>query len=605
MASLRKFYLDTPLESLPETTEAVIVSGGPGNSHTEDAIKPDQRLWEQTKIPTLNICYGMQALALHAGGEVTTRQTRQDGRKTTQLDTSHPLFKGIRKDSSALFTHGDFVEHVPDTVDVIGQHETEHGKVISAIALGNHVGVQFHPEVFDDTPQGYELFGNFFQFIAEMQPDEVFLSTQMARQIASKQAEIRERIGDKHAIVFVSGGVDSVTVAALIKGVVSPEKLHMYYIDNGFMRTEDDSVIKTLQLAGFDVKKIDATEQFEQAYTDLEDGSTVGPLIDTINPKHKRRIIGDQFVNEQDSILVDLGLTQDEVVLVQGTNAADRIESGNSTGGNATEQIKEHHNQVQRVKDLNPLEPLDDLFKDEIRALAVALGLPEHIAYRQPFPGPGTAIRILGLLAENGFTEQSAESASRLQEIIDAFNIANNTGLDARLLPVRSVGVGGDSRTHIQATAIAGISESETLSKLSKHLTETLRGTTNRVVHLLGGGALREIVPIETRLEREVRETLRHSDRIAHEVMRLSGLLREIEQMPVVLLPMGTEGKRSVVLRPIKTRTHMTVQAMLPGTHLPQEFFDTVTSRILDEVQGVSHVMLDITDKPPATTEWE
>jgi GMP synthase (glutamine-hydrolysing) len=595
--------IDTLIEEFPSTAKAVIVSGGPGNAHVNDAIMPDRRVWEQDEMPTLNICYGMQAFALHTGGNVSTRGARQDGRKVSQLDTTQPIFTGVRAESTALFTHGDFVDSVPENVQVIGRHETEAGRVISAIVKSNHIGLQFHPEVFDDTPQGYEIFGNFFKLVAGLEPNEQYLAQQMTRQIKDKQRQIMERVGDKHVIAFVSGGVDSVTAVSLAKDIIAPEKLHMYYIDNGYMRDEDDDVIEMLKRAGLDVQIIYAESDFEQACA-IIGNIAIGPLINTVNPVSKRRIIGEEFVNVQDRIVAELGLSQNEVVLLQGTNAADRIESGNSKGGTRTEQIKEHHNQVQRVRDLNPLEPLDDLFKDEIRALAIALGLPEEIAYRQPFPGPGTAIRILGL-EKGGYSEVSTESEALISDFIGLFNRQHGTEINSRLLPVRSVGVGGDSRSHIQATALEGTLDSGILAELSGQLTENFRGVTNRVVHKLAGQALSEIEPTVTQLTREVRRTLRDADGIVHKVMREMGLLRTIEQMPVVLLPMGSKGNRSIVLRPITTRTHMTVQAMLPELHLPRVFYETISRRILEDVKGISYVFLDATNKPPGTTEWE
>lgn len=596
--------IDTPFEAFPNTTKAIIVSGGPGNSHLEGAVMPDRSIWDQEDTPSLNICYGMQALALHHRGTVSTRSLRSDGRRPTRLNPAHPVFRGVREETVALFTHGDFVDSVPETVEVIGRHDSEETEVISAIAVGRHVGVQFHPEVFDDTPQGYEMFGNFFEFIAGIKPNEEYLASQMARQISDKHQYIKERVGDKDVVAFVSGGVDSVTAVALARSVIAPEKLHMYYINNGFMRDEDDTVIEMLRRAGLEVQIIHAEGEFEQSCAQIG-GVAIGPLIETVNPVHKRRIIGEEFVNVQDRIVAELGLSKDQVVLLQGTNAADRIESGNSKGGTATEQIKEHHNQVQRVRDLNPLEPLDDLFKDEIRALAVALGLPEEIAYRQPFPGPGTAIRILGL-EEGGYSEIPSESEAKIAGFVDNF-IERRGGMPlyARLLPVRSVGVGGDSRSHIQATALEGPSDAQMLAELSDALTDNFRGVTNRVVYKLAGKPLAALEPTTTKLTREVRRTLRNADSIVHEVMRDMGLLRAIEQMPVVLLPMGTSGKRSIVLRPITTRTHMTVHAMLPDLHLPRKFYEIVSSRILQEVDGISHIFLDITDKPPGTTEWE
>ncbi len=600
------FPINTPFDSLPQSIEAIVVSGGPSSSHAQDAPMPDTKFWHQANIPTFNICYGMQAFALATGGKVTTRGYREDGRHLTSVKTDHPLFTKIREQTQALFTHGDFVDAVGNGVSIIGSHETENGHtVISAIAQGPHVCVQFHPEVTDDTPQGYEIFSNFFEFVAKIKPDVEFLKNRMKKQISDKQKLIKNRMnGDKHMIAFVSGGVDSVTAVMLAKDVVSADKLHMYYIDNGFMRDEDDSVIESLRNVGLDVHKIDAEKRFEDA-TALIDHVKVGPLKNTVNPVHKRRIIGEAFVDIQDDIVADLGLKQNLVVLLQGTNAADRIESGHSKGGGSTtDQIKEHHNQVQRVRDLNPIEPLDDLFKEEIRALAVALGLPNEIAYRQPFPGPGLAVRILGL-DENGYDIRDAKHQSSLTSAIKSLNQRYDAKLHGILLPVRSVGVGGDSRSHIQAVAIEGDVRLADLPNISSALTNEFRSLANRVVYKLAGSDLETISPVQTHLTGDMRATLRQADAIAMEVMREFKIGREIEQFPVILLPIGEGGKRSIVLRPLFTRAHLTVQALVPELHLPKAFFDQITNRILSEVDGISHVFTDLTNKPPGTTEWE
>lgn len=659
--------IDTPFKDIESKYKMAIVSGGPSDTFGKDAPMPDKQLWE-SNMPTLNICYGMQAFAQAAGASVKKRGYRQDGRIQTTIDRSHPFFAGIKKETTALFTHGNFVEEVPDDIDIIGSHQTKDGEVIiSALAKGSHIATQFHPEVFDDTAQGYELFGNFFAEVAQVEPNTEFAERRLDDIIAKKRHEIRERVGDKHVVAFVSGGVDSVTALELAASEVEIGKLHAYYVDNGYMRDEDDEVIEMLRRAGHEVEIIRAEEVFEQAYTDFEDmpelfrsaeglladlqqlnpdsiietveqnqivrlkntagemeewrvktvyeaDSTgfqpvllqkrIGPLINTIHPQHKRRIVGDTFVALQNQIIASLGLTQEEVVLLQGTNAADRIESGFSKGGSETAEIKQHHNMVKSVRDLNPLEPLDDLFKDEIRTLANFLGLPDEIAYRQPFPGPGTVIRILGLI-EDGFDERDEATTALMAELMELFNQEYDVNLTSNLLPVRTVGVGGDERSHIQATALEGDTSMEALAFLAQELPTKLKEVTNRVIYKLGGAPLEGLQPITTKLTRDVRRTLRQADRITFEVMREMGLLRSIEQFPVVLLPVGADDKRSIVLRPITTRTHMTVQAMLPEIHLPQEFYDTITQRILAEVPGISHVFLDVTNKPPGTTEWE
>lgn len=597
--------IDTPFSSLPKSIKAVVVSGGPSSSYQKSAPMPDTKIWEQTDIPTFNICYGMQAFALYTGGNVNARGYRSDSRQLTTLDTAHPLFEGIREQTQALFTHGDFVNTVGPDVDIIGSHVAKNGdQVISAIARGPHVCVQFHPEVTDDTPQGYEIFKNFFANVAKLQADENFLSYRLDDYISKKRTLIKDRVQNKHVIAFVSGGVDSVVAVMLAKEVVAEDHLHMYYIDSGFMRDEDDSVIETLQNVGLHVHKIEAAETFENATAVIE-GTTIGPLKTTVDPGHKRRIIGETFIDIQDRLVQELGLRQTDIVLLQGTNAADRIESGFSKGGgHATAQIKEHHNQVKRVRDLNPLEPIDDLFKDEIRTLAVTLGLPDEIAYRQPFPGPGLAIRIL-CLQEDGIEPVKNVDQAKLDTAIADINTSLGCSLTARLLPVRSVGVGGDARSHIQAVAIAGSIEPLKLRKVSDQLTSEFRGLINRVIFACGESSIESLHPVATDLTSTFRAVLREADAIVMEVAREMKLMRRIEQFPVVLLPLGSNGKHSIVLRPLFTRAHLTVQALLPVVDLPQAFFDTVTSRILKEVNGISHVFTDLTNKPPATTEWE
>ncbi len=339
----------------------------------------------------------MQAMVTAHGGQVAKNAIREDGRVTTQVDTSHPLFKGIKKDFTGLFTHGDFVTKVPLDFETLGSHTLSDGSIAySSIAQGNKLGVQFHPEVFDDTPEGYQLFRNFLEGIAGLQPDEGFLESQLKTLIKNKQKQIKEQASGRHVIAFVSGGVDSGVAATLAAAIIPKERLHAFYIDSGFMRDEDDMVIEALKAAGLPVKKIDAVKDFEQAAIYI-DGEKIGPLTKITDPEEKRKIIGKTFIDIQNRLVTELKLK--EALLLQGTNAADRIESGHSTGDSHTMTIKTHHNQVKEVQELKAagmlIEPIDDLFKDEVRELGRQLGLPEELVERQPYPGPGLAIRII------------------------------------------------------------------------------------------------------------------------------------------------------------------------------------------------------------------
>jgi GMP synthase (glutamine-hydrolysing) len=601
--------LQTPREDLESSYTAVIISGSPASSHEAEAPQPDTNLWD-SDLPILGICYGMQAMAVAHGGKVVKNAIREDGRVTTSVDTTHPLFKGNKKDFTGLFTHGDFVTDVPEGFEAIGQHTLSDGSTAySAIASGNKIGVQFHPEVFDDTPEGYQLFQNFLSGVAGIEADGSFQEARLEQIIETKRQQIAEQVGDRHVIAFVSGGVDSTVAATLAATVISPDKFHAFYIDNGFMRDEDDMVIDALIAAGILVAKIDATERFEQAQM-MIDGEMVGPLVETTDPEAKRKLIGKTFIDVQNDILKSLNLS--EALLLQGTNAADRIESGNSKGGKHTETIKTHHNQVQEVQELKSrgllIEPIDDLFKDEIRALGHELGLPHDLVERQPFPGPGIAIRII--TAPENQVELPRDSIEQaVRKYISSRSFDTDEPVLAHVLPIRSVGVGGDERSHISVLAIdhnQGLS-TEDMATLAHEMPANFRGSINRVIYALDQNPIGERTVTKTLLAGEVRDQLRKADRIVFEAMRSFDVLSKIKQMPVVLLPLSFQdlGDRSVVLRPVITSTFMTVQAMLPGRDLPMEFFTDITRRILDEVPGVSQVFLDLTNKPPGTTEWE
>ena len=283
--------LDTRLDKIEGKYGAIIISGSPASSHAKAAPQPDQSIWGSS-LPLLGICYGMQAMVVARGGQVAKNAIREDGRVTTQVDTSHPIFKGVKKDFTGLFTHGDFVKSIPRDFETLGSHTLSDGTTAySAIAHGNKIGVQFHPEVFDDTPEGYQLFGNFLGAVAGLQADDGFQTAQLKKLIEVKQRQITEQAGDKHVIAFVSGGVDSSVAVSLAAKVIPAERMDAFYIDNGFMRDEDDMVIEALREAGIPVNKVDAVSDFEQATVGI-DGHMSLPLSEVTDPETKRKIIG-------------------------------------------------------------------------------------------------------------------------------------------------------------------------------------------------------------------------------------------------------------------------------------------------------------------------
>ncbi|MES2971051.1 MAG: gamma-glutamyl-gamma-aminobutyrate hydrolase family protein [Patescibacteria group bacterium] len=588
--------LSTPVEQLQKNYQAIIISGSPASSQAEDAPMPDPAVW-QLDMPILGICYGLHAMVTALGGQVERGTTRQDGRVMTTVDTKHPLFQGTKASFSALFTHGNFVVQVPPGFEIIGQHKLSGDKTVySAIAKERIVGVQFHPEVFDDTPEGYQVFKNFLNDIADLKPDPAYMDRKMDELAVSLRADIRAKARDRHVIAFVSGGVDSSVMAALAATEIAPDKLHAYYIDNGLMRREDDAVIDLLKALNIPVEKVQAAQDF------------LMPLGEVVDPQMKRRIIGKTFVDIQNRLISQLGLK--EALLLQGTNAADRIESGYSKGGQHTALIKTHHNQVQEVQDLKSrgllIEPLDELFKDEVRALGRHLGLPSELVNRQPFPGPGLAVRVLCAKGDEVSTGNS-KIEKAIQTYLKTQGALEATQTHAKLLPIRNVGVGGDERSHIAAVALQSFASWEILGQLAISLPSAFRDEVNRVVVALGNQPITELSLTPTLLQPDALEQLRHADSIVHQEMRTRNLLKEITQFPVVLLPLsfGSTGKRSIVLRPLTTTAFLTVQAMIPGRDLPIDFITTTSERILAEVPGISQVFIDLTNKPPATTEWE
>lgn len=598
--------IDTPPEEMTEAG-AFIISGGPASTHSDGAPMPDPRFWE-TDLPTLGICYGHQAMATAFGGKVKTGKVREEGSAKTHVDVEHPLFARVKPDMDALFTHGDFVTKVPEDFTVIGRHQLSTGKeVVSAMARDNFMSVQFHPEVFDETPLGYEVFQAFLGDIAHIAPDDSLLEGMDELEIEMLCADIAEKAQDRHVIAFASGGIDSTLATLLAVRAIDPEKLHIYYFDNGFMRDEDDDVIDMLLEAGLNVTKIDATEAFEQATIELE-GKTYGPLINIIDPKIKRKIIGHKFAELKDEIAAGLGLDTSEVMLLQGTNAADRIESGNSVGGgHATEQIKEHHNQVQAIKDLEAagllIEPLQHLYKNEIRRYGELIGLPDEIAWRQPFPGPGNAIRII-CGDESTFEPIKPKRQAKIQAYVNQFT----SNFTAHLLPTKSVGVGGDARTYVQPVALQGQPNWELLRRFAQgdlSIPGHFPGKVNRVIYALGAMPVEWLTPTVTSLGREERAQLRMADAIMFEHMREHGMMRRISQCPVVLLPFGHGDTRSIVLRPFVTSTYMTGRALTPNRDVEPRFVWDVADKILRNVPSISQVFLELTNKPPATTEWE
>jgi len=463
---------NTPWKKIEDRhPKGIILSGGPQSVFDEDAPHPDPRVFD-FQGPLLGICYGMQLMAHHFQGRVAPALEREYGRATLRHCGSSPLFSGLPEEMEVWMSHGDRIEELPGDFSVIARSRN----AMAAVANESKklFGVQFHPEVAH-TPLGKEVLDNFLFKICECRP-EWTMSSFVDRSIR----DVREEVGEGRAVCGLSGGVDSTVAATLIHRAIG-DRLTCIFVDNGLLRNNEfEKVLATFkQTLSLNVVGIDAGEKFLTELAGVED------------PELKRKIIGEQFIRVFESEAKALG---DVRFLVQGTLYPDVIESVSVKGPSVV--IKSHHNVggLPERMHLSLLEPLRDLFKDEVRELGKELSLPDELVFRQPFPGPGLAVRVIGKITRERLRILRDSDQIVLEEIKAADLYSKIWQSFAVLLPVKTVGVMGDGRTYENVIAIRAVTSVDgmtadwvplpydLLAKISNRIVNEVKGV-NRVVY--------------------------------------------------------------------------------------------------------------------------
>ncbi len=465
-----KSYKTTLEEIRKMNPIGIIYTGGPSSVYLEDAPKVDAGIYE-LGIPVLGICYGVQLMAQDLGGVVVSPEGREYGHTDTKFDTKSVLFKGLQKIGTTWMSHTDYIEKLPEGFTAVATTEQ-----CPTAAMQNPqkrlYGLQFHPEVMH-TENGTQILRNFLYEVCEAEGDWT-----MSSYAKSEIENLRTTIGDGKVLLGLSGGVDSSVCAGLLSKAIG-SNLTCIFVDHGLMRKDEgDEVEQAFEDWDINFVRVDAKDRFLQKLDGITD------------PERKRKIIGEEFIRVFEDEAKKIGKVD---FLAQGTIYPDVIESG--TGDAAV--IKSHHN-VGGLPDFvdfkEIVEPLRLLFKDEVRTLGEELGLPDYLVWRQPFPGPGLAVRVIGAITEDKLKILREADYIFRDELAQAGIDRDISQYFAVLTDMRSVGVMGDSRTYDYTVALRAVTTTDfmtadwaqipmdILKKVSSRIVNEVRHV-NRIVY--------------------------------------------------------------------------------------------------------------------------
>ncbi|MBU1152022.1 glutamine-hydrolyzing GMP synthase [Patescibacteria group bacterium] len=555
--------------------KGIILSGGPSSVNAEHGLRCDKEIMEMG-VPILGICYGHQLIAYHFGGKVEKGAVREYGMAEVNFSERSGVFEGVSEKEPVWMSHFDQVVEAPEGFKVVAS-----SKDCAIAAMSNEekriFSLQFHPEV-THSPCGMTILENFVKITGAKREWSI------ESYIKDIGKEIVEKVGENKVFLMISGGVDSTVAFLLLDKALGQKKVYGLFVDTGFMRKgERKEVEESLKAIGVENLHVyDAKEEYFEALKSVYD------------PEKKREIIGDLFLDIQAKVSDDLSLNPKEWMLGQGTIYPDTIETG---GTKHADKIKTHHNRVERVQKLidqgRVIEPIAQLYKDEVRLVGEKLGLREDMVWRHPFPGPGLAVRCL--CAENEY-EVDKDLEDRISESLEESSISG------KVMPVKSVGVQGDERSYAHPLCLYGEPKSwNQLEQVATQMTNQ-HPEVNRVVFLVNKRELGALSIQKNYLTSERINLLQEADKIVMDYLVEAKIHREIWQFPTVLLPIGVDSQNgeSLVLRPVCSEEAMTANFY----KMDMDVLNELSKRLMG-LDGISAVFYDITNKPPGTIEWE